>query len=151
MFLMSYFLFQKKTRKKVKRVMFWQAMLGILLGIILLLLLLPIHQYLTSFYRGFWLGFSLAIIVVSLYQWYVIANKKKFDAFFIKFADERQSYLQNLAAQITYVIEMLLLIVLVFLQSFAHLTISLLSLLLVIIAIHVYGFLLIKLLLEKLL
>ncbi|MBJ8326385.1 hypothetical protein [Streptococcus pacificus] len=149
MFLISYFLFQKKTRKKVKQVMFWQALIGILLGIVLLLL--PINQQLSNFYHNFWFGFSLAIIVVSLYQWYVITNKKRFDAFYVKFADERQSYLQNLAAQITYVIETLLLIVLVFLQSFAHFTISLQSLLLVIIAIHVYGFLLIKLLLEKLL
>ncbi|MBJ8350189.1 hypothetical protein JHK64_06030 [Streptococcus sp. CSL7508-lung] len=133
----------------MKQVMFWQALIGILLGIVLLFF--PINQHLSNFYHNFWFGFSLAIIVVSLYQWYVITNKKRFDAFYVKFADERQSYLQNLAAQITYVIETLLLIVLVFLQSFAHFTISLQSLLLVIIAIHVYGFLLIKLLLEKLL
>ncbi|WP_258512082.1 hypothetical protein [Streptococcus zalophi] len=129
--------------------MFWQSITGILLGVFLLLL--QINQQLSSFYLGFWSAFSLALIGVSLYQWYVTANKKRFEAFYVKFADERQSYLQNLAAQVIFLIEVVLLIVLVFMQSFIHLTISPQLLLMVIIIIHVYGFLLIKLLLEKLL
>lgn len=140
---------KQQSKERFKKELTIKAKIGMVFSLLIFLSLF--YLSLSSYTLGFLTGIAIGVLTVSLRVFFLARNEKSFNRYYIFYYDERSRHIRNLAAQLTYALLVLFVMVLLVLFAFWQITLDYHVLLVVLLFTTLLGQTVIKTILDKLL
>ncbi|MGT2829452.1 hypothetical protein AB6M97_08505 [Streptococcus hillyeri] len=139
---------KQQPKERFKKEMAAKAKFGMVFSLLVFLSLFRLS--LSSYTLGFLIGIAIGVLSLSLRVLILVGNEKSFNRYYISYYDERSRHIRNLAAQLTFALLVLFIMILIVLFAFWQVKLDYHTLLVVLLFTTLLGQTVIKAILDKL-